>query len=89
MTAITNWPSPICIGWEEIGIHMRCSAETARVFARKHGLPIYKPIGWKKPIAIKAELDAALVEIARRAQRLTHGKRVSETEGDGEPLKSP
>ncbi|PSO29840.1 hypothetical protein [Bradyrhizobium sp. MOS002] len=76
-----TWASPICVGWEEIGLHMRCSDEAARYRARIHDLPVYKPTGWNKPIAIKAELDAALLEIARHAQRLTWGKKVSETEG--------
>jgi hypothetical protein len=71
--------SPVLIGWHDIGAHMRCSADTARSRTRKYGLPIYKPIGWNRPFAIRAELDEALLKIARRAQRLTYGKKVSET----------
>jgi hypothetical protein len=55
-------------GWSQIGGYQGMSSEAARPFAKKNKLPIYKPIGWNKPICIKAELNAALIEIARRAQ---------------------
>lgn len=74
------WGSPICVGWKEIGIHMRCSEATARSRAKKHNLSIYKPVGCNKPIAFKADLDQALIEIARQAQRLSYGRRVLENE---------
>jgi hypothetical protein len=34
-----------------------------------NNLPNAKPLGWNKPMAVKSELNAALVEIARRAQK--------------------
>lgn len=34
--------SPILRGWAEIGAFLKCSADTARDYARKHGLPVHK-----------------------------------------------
>lgn len=59
------------IGWDQIGAWQGISAETARARAKRDKLPIYKPLGWNKPIAIKSELNAAQVEIARRSRVLS------------------
>ena len=34
--------SPILRGWAEIGAFLKCSADTARDYARKHGMPVRK-----------------------------------------------
>jgi hypothetical protein len=62
-------------GWHQIGSWQGISAETARARAKRDNLPVAKPIGWNRPIAIKAELNAALIEIARRAQRRAQAKK--------------
>jgi hypothetical protein len=68
----TTLPGTDCetlVGWDQIGRWQGISAETARARAKRYDLPIAKPLGWNKPIAIKTELNAALVEIARKAMK--------------------
>lgn len=72
MTVVAkNLPDPECpvlIGWDQIGGYMSVTAETARARAKRDKLPVFRPLGWNKPIAIKSELNAALIEIANHAK---------------------
>ncbi|MCP1754404.1 hypothetical protein [Bradyrhizobium elkanii] len=59
---------PVLIGWDQIGQYLGVTAETARARSNRGDFSVRKPVRWSKPIIIKAELNAALLDIAGRAK---------------------
>jgi hypothetical protein len=67
---VTELPDPNCpilIGWQQIGAYLGCSAETARARAARGDFPVHRPRRWNMPIAVKTEINEALLEIAKKA----------------------
>jgi hypothetical protein len=67
---------PVLFSWAQAGLYMGCSADSARARYRRGdfgNLKVRKPVGWNGIMIIKAELDAALLEIANRS-RLAPGE---------------
>lgn len=62
---------PVLFNWHQVGLYMGCSADSARSrYNRKQlgSLKVSKPTGWNCIMVVKAELDAALLDIAGRSR---------------------